>query len=150
MVDSKNTRREDELNSALEAIYFGFRAITAKPDERLDALGYSRVHHRILYFVARNPDCSVNELLGIMGVSKQYLHRPLQRLTQDGYIQAGGDPTDRRMKRLTLTRKGARLEAELTGDQRERFQRVFDEAGPKAEAGWRTVMGLLADAQKDP
>jgi DNA-binding MarR family transcriptional regulator len=146
MIDSNRSARERELNAALEAIYFGFRGVTAKPDERLAALGLSRVHHRILYFVGRRPDSSINELLRVMGVTKQYLHRPLQQLTKDGYVQARVDSKDRRIKRLRLSRKGAALEDALSGDQRRQFQKVFQEAGPAAEAGWRRVMELLARA----
>lgn len=145
MVDLKSAKREQELNAALEAIYFGFRALTARPDARLAELGYSRVHHRILFFIGRNPCCSVNDLLAIMGVSKQYLHRPLQRLIADGYVDTAIDSADRRIKRLTLSSEGGKLERVLSGDQRERFSRVFDEAGVSAEAGWRTVMALLAE-----
>ncbi len=136
-------KEEQRLNRALEALHFGFRAITAHPDERLKALGYSRVHHRILYFVGRNPGCSVNELLGIMRVSKQYLNRPLRQLVEDGYIQARQDGRDRRIKRLRLTRKGQGLEQRLTGEQRMQLSEVFRKAGPEAEAGWRRVMELL-------
>jgi len=144
MVDTNESAdRVQQLNQALEALHFGFRAITAHPDERLKALGYSRVHHRVLYFVGRNPGCSINELLGIMRVSKQYLNRPLRQLIEDGYIQAKQDRQDRRVKRLQLTRKGQRLENSLTWEQREQLAEVFRKAGPQAEAGWRKVMELL-------
>lgn len=149
MVDSNNIERERRLNAALEAIHFGFRALTARPDARLSSLGYSRVHHRILFFVGRNPGYSINELLDIMRVSKQYLHRPLQRLIADGYIRVSPDPSDRRMKRLQLSKTGVSLEKELSGDQRERFEEVFAKAGPQAEAGWRKVMALLAESWED-
>ncbi|WJW76437.1 MarR family winged helix-turn-helix transcriptional regulator [Thiohalobacter sp. IOR34] len=147
MVDAKasDRRRIGELNAALEALHFGFRALTAHPDERLARLGYSRVHHRVLYFIARNPECSINELLDIMRVSKQYLHRPLRQLIDDGLVVVRQDLHDRRVKRLRLTPKGKRLEATLTGEQRKQLARVFDRAGPEAEAGWRQVMALLAD-----
>ncbi len=112
--------------------------------ERLRALGYSRVHHRVLYFVGRNPGCSVNELLSIMRVSKQYLNRPLRQLVEDGYIESKRDARDRRVKRLKLTGKGRRLEEALTGEQRSQLAEVFRKAGPRAEAGWRKVMALLA------
>ena len=144
MVDS-NDRREAELNAALEALHFGFRALTARPDARLAELGYSRVHHRILYFLGRNPDVSVQALLDIMRVSKQYLHRPLRRLVEDGYVTARRDARDRRLKRLRLTARGRALEAQLSGEQRARLAAVFERAGPAAEAGWRRVMALLAE-----
>jgi len=146
MVDQhESSQREGELNQALEALHFGFRAITAHPDRELKRLGYSRVHHRILYFVGRNPGSSVNELLSIMRVSKQYLNRPLRQLVEDGYLTARRDPGDRRIKRLRLSPRGKRLEARLTGEQRARLAAVFDRAGEEAEAGWRKVMRLLVE-----
>jgi DNA-binding MarR family transcriptional regulator len=143
MVDL-NSRTEESLNHALELLHFGFRAITSHPDERLAELGYSRVHHRILYFIGRHPGSSINGLLQIMKVSKQYLHRPLKRLVDDGYVVSQADPRDRRSKRLGLTAKGACLEASLTGEQREQLAEAFRRVGPGAEAGWRRVMALLA------
>ncbi len=143
MIDQNNNKRENELNQALEAIHFGFKALIARPDERLAEITYSRVHHRILYFIARNPECSINELLGVMGVSKQYLNRPLRQLTEDGYVRVRADQADKRVKRVSLSKKGLKLENELSGDQRERFEKVFKQAGADAEAGWRTVMALL-------
>ncbi len=148
MVDHKSDDDEASLNAALEALHFGFRAITAQPDARLQALGYSRVHHRILYFIGRHPRSSINELLAIMRVSKQYLHRPLRRLIEDGYVEAAVDRDDRRVKRLMLTQKGARLEEELTGEQRRQLAEVFAQAGVQAEAGWRTVMQLLGASRE--
>ena len=142
MVDLK-TQEEARLNQALELLHFGFRAITSHPDERLAVLGYSRVHHRILYFIGRHPDSSINGLLEVMRVSKQYLHRPLKRLVNDAYVSMRTDPRDRRSKRLKLTAKGARLEASLTGEQRRQLAEAFRRAGPEAEQGWRQVMALL-------
>lgn len=136
--------RDAELNLALEAIHFGYRALIARPDERLAEISYSRVHHRVLYFIARNEGCSVNQLLALMGVSKQYLNRPLRQLTEDAYVEVNVDEHDKRVKRIKLSKAGARLEFELSDDQRQRFDSVFNEAGTQAEAGWRKVMGLLA------
>ncbi len=146
MVDSKTSAREADLNRALEQLHFGFRALTDPPDRRLARLGYSRIHHRILYFLGRHPNSSVGELLAIMRVSKQYLHRPLRQLQDDGYVAARPDPDDRRIKRLRLTAKGRRLEQALTGAQRRQLAEVFRAAGPEAEAGWRAVMARLAGA----
>ena len=147
MIDpqSPDDDRRAELDAALEAMHFGFRALIAQPDRRLAALGYSRVHHRILYFIGRHPGVSIKELLEIMRVTKQYLHRPLRRLIADGYVEVRADPADRRRKRLRLAPPGAALEEELSGAQRRRFERVFAAAGPEAEAGWRRVMALLAE-----
>ena len=137
--------RENELNQALEAMHFGFRAMIFKPDQRLARLGLTRVHHRLLYFIGRQPDCSINELLSIMRVSKQYLHRPLKHLVELGYVRHTADRKDRRIKRLKLSARGRKLEFELSEIQRRRFDEIFAEVGPKAEQNWRKVMALLGE-----
>lgn len=145
MVDVINSEhKETELNAALELMHFGFRAIIAEPDERLAALGYSRVHHRVLYFVGRHPQSTVTALCEVMRVSKQYLNRPLRQLIDDGYVVARKDDQDQRVKRLELTEKGVALEKSLTGEQRRQLAAVFTEAGSEAEHGWRKVMALLS------
>ena len=136
--------RELQLNEALEAMHFGFRAMVDKPDQRLAELGFSRIHHRILYFIGRNNNCSVSELLKILGVTKQYLNRPLKTLQAEAFIDQKTDKYDRRIKRLSLTALGKKFELELSGDQRRRFAEIFDQVGPVAEKHWREVMQKLA------
>jgi DNA-binding MarR family transcriptional regulator len=143
-LNSLSSKREQELNEALEALHFAFRAVVAKPDAILAEHGFSRVHHRILYFIGRNPGLSVNELLATLGISKQSLNIPLRQLTESGLVESKIDTTDRRIKRLTLTSSGLFLENQLSGDQRQRFARVFEAVGVEGETAWRKVMHLLA------
>ena len=137
--------RQHELNLALESMHFGFRAMVHKPDQRLAELGLARIHHRLLYFVARNPGSSINELLQIMRITKQYLNRPLRQMIELGYIRQRTDRDDRRVRRLDLSAKGKKLEHELTEVQRRRFADIFKQAGPAAEKHWREVMALLGE-----
>lgn len=145
MIDLKNQNvsRQDNLDQAMELLYFGYRAFIAEPDRQLAKLGLSRVHHRILYFIARHPQSSVNELLAIMRVTKQYLHQPLRRLIQEGYVTARKDRQDARVKRLQLSRKGAGMEKSLSQSQRELLQQCFEAAAPDGENGWKQVMQRL-------
>lgn len=138
-------KREQELNLALESMHFGFRAMIFNPDQRLAKLGLSRIHHRLLYFIARQPDCSINELLQSMRISKQYLHLPLKKLFDRGYVVQKLDSGDRRIRRIRLTAKGRKLEYELTEVQRQRFAEIFKQVGPTAEKHWRQVMALLSE-----
>ncbi len=142
------TNRQQELNLALESMHFGFRAMIYKPDQRLAQLGLSRIHHRLLYFIARQPGCSINELLQTMRITKQYLHRPLKQMLELGYISQKTDTRDRRVKRLDLSSRGQKLEYELTEVQRRRFAEIFEQAGPDAEKHWREVMKLLGEQIK--
>ncbi len=136
--------REAELNQALELFHFAFRAFTAKPDRLLEARGLQRVHHRILYFVGRNSGIRVSGLLTILGVTKQALHAPLRQLVAMKLVQDSPDATDKRGKCLALTTEGAKLEAALSGAQRQLLANVFEQAGEGGEPAWRSVMGELA------
>ena len=63
MAGHRTAQRERELDEAWELMHFALRAVVARPDQMLEKRGLSRVHHRILFFVARQPDLSVNQLL---------------------------------------------------------------------------------------
>lgn len=145
MIDPKSTpTRREHLGTAIELLHFAYRAMIAKPDEVLAARGFTRVHHRILYFVARSPGMSVNTLLRTLGVTKQALNRPLRELCTQRLIAMGRSVEDGRVKHLRLTATGRRLEARLSALQQEHFATAFDFAGPAAEEGWRRAMAALA------
>jgi DNA-binding MarR family transcriptional regulator len=140
MVDQTNDPR---LQQAIEQFYFAYRAFTAVPDRILQDLGLGRVHHRILYFVGRNPGLNINELLQILSVSKQALNAPLRRLTELELIDVETAQHDRRVKQLRLSKKGVKLEARLTRSQLEHMARAFARGGESATDGWMKVMQEL-------
>ena len=137
--------REEELNRALELFFFAFRAFTAGPDRTLEARGLQRVHHRILYFVGRNPDISVNGLLGILGVSKQALNAPLRQLLEMHLVESRISSVDRRVRQLRLTTEGSKLESALSNSQRKLMDKAFQRLGRDAETAWRQLMELVAE-----
>lgn len=140
MTDAGTLDRDEELNAALELFFFGYRSLTARPDRILESRGLQRVHHRILYFVARRPGLSVGDLLAILRVTKQALHAPLRQLQQMHLVDSTSSPDDRRVRQLRLTAQGARLERLLSGTQRRMLERVFGASGATNEEGWRRVM----------
>jgi DNA-binding MarR family transcriptional regulator len=131
------------LREAIELFYFAYRAFTAGPDGILGERGLGRVHHRILYFVGRNPQIAVNELLAILAVSKQALNGPLRRLVGAELVRVRSDAHDRRFKRLSLTARGRSLERRLTGTQMRHLAGVFARAGAGSEASWKSVMRAI-------
>lgn len=137
--------REAELRLAIEQLYFGYRAFTAPPDRVLDQRGLGRVHHRILYFVGRNSRISVNALLSLLDVSKQALNAPLRQLVEMRLVAMDTAEHDRRVRQLSLTATGAKLEAQLTGAQMKLLQAVFEQSGADAETGWHQVMRCLGE-----
>lgn len=143
MVD---VNREAVLRQAIEELYFGYRAFTALPDQILAERGLGRAHHRILYFVRREPGISMSELLGVLSVTKQAIHRPVKDLEERGLVVVATDPQDRRVRRLTATAAGADLEARLTAAQMRLLEHAFQGRGPSVEEHWHEVMKRLAAA----
>lgn len=142
MVDSN---KQPLLRDAIEQFYFAYRAFTARPDKILEQRGLSRVHHRILYFVAHRPGLSVNELLTILGVSKQALNAPLRQLLEMNLLSNDAADHDRRVKQIYLTEEGRKLEAQLTNTQMKQLDTVFQQAGSKSGAAWLSIMTAIAD-----
>jgi len=143
----QGNERERELSMALALMHFAFRKMIEEPDRMLARRGFGRVHHRVLFFVARTPGLSVGELLMILDVSKQSLHRPMQDLLREGLLAAEPQPDNRRIKRLRLTPSGVAFEEELSGVQRRLFERVFASQGSARERHWREVMHELGDGK---
>ena len=131
---------DKRLLQAIELLYFAYRAFTAGPDRILQEKGLGRVHHRILYFVGRNPRININELLTILGVSKQALNAPLRKLIEQGLIDVQTATHDRRVKELQLSKSGAKLESKLTQTQMQHLARAFGRSGDAALASWEQIM----------
>ncbi len=127
----------------MEAFFFGYQAFTAKADEMLARRGLSRVHHRILFFIARHPGLSMKELLAVLGVSKQALNIPLRQLMEMHLVQSMTAEDDKRKRLLGFTSEGAKLELALRREQAKLLQRVFNEAGEAAVNGWLEVNQAL-------
>jgi DNA-binding MarR family transcriptional regulator len=145
-VNMVDQTRQDELRRAIELFYFAYRGFTGRADRVLERRGLGRTHHRILYFIGREPGLTVKALLAVLAVSKQALNAPLRQLIEMGLVAAGPDAADRRLKSLRLTTEGARLEAELTGAQTRHLAAAFARLDEPAEQGWRAVMAALAEA----
>ena len=133
----------EAANEPLVLLHFAFRAVIKEADAQLQARGLGRVHHRILFFIARRPELRVADLLATLGVTKQALHKPLQQLVRAKLVKNYAEPTNLREHRLSLTSSGAKLENRLSDQQRKLFSAAFRKAGPTAAAGWRAIMRQL-------
>ncbi len=136
---------DDQIRKGIEAMFFAYRGFTADPDRILAARGYGRAHHRAIHFINRSPGTTVNNLLAILGVTKQSLNRVLRTLVGHGLVRSEVGARDRRERNLYLTEAGAALERELSTAQRDRMRAAFREAGPEAVAGFRRVLEAMMD-----
>jgi len=141
--------REAEIRRGVELLFFGYGHLLSIIDERLAAEGIGRAHHRALYFIARQPDCTVSALLGLLGITKQSLGRVLNELTAREWVEMRPGRDDRRQRLLRVTAAGGRLEAELFELLRARLSAAYVEAGPAAVAGfWQVLEGLVPPADR--
>lgn len=142
-----STERQNELRHAIEQFYFAYRAFTAHPDRILEQRGLSRVHHRILYFVAHQPGCAVNELLSTLQVSKQALNAPLRQLLEMKLLTSNAAAHDRRVKRIELTEAGKKLESQLTHTQMKQLEAVLATQDEQNQKAWLSIMSGIAKQQ---
>ena len=125
------------------------RADTRSIDEGLAAQGLGRAHHRALYFISRQPDLTVKELLRLLAITKQSLGRVLTDLVERGYIETRPGASDRRQKLLRLSPEGAALEAELFRALREKMGAAYAQAGQGSVTGfWRVLEGLIPEEDR--
>src|SRR5210317_2492746 len=136
---------DEQLRHGIEAMFFAYRGFTADPDRILDEHGYGRAHHRAIHFINCVPGTTVNNLLNILGVTKQSLNRVLRTLIEDGLVVVHVGQQDKRERNLFLTDKGRALEQQLSDAQRNRMRAAYRHAGPDAVAGFRTVLEAMMD-----
>ncbi|MEH6773499.1 MAG: MarR family transcriptional regulator [Cereibacter changlensis] len=136
---------DEQLRKGIEAMFFAYRGFTADPDRILDEMDYGRAHHRAIHFIHRSPGTTVNNLLSILGVTKQSLNRVLRTLIEDGLVESRVGRVDKRERHLFLTAKGSELERVLSDAQRARLRAAYRVAGPAAVQGFRHVLEAMMD-----
>jgi DNA-binding MarR family transcriptional regulator len=128
---------DEQLRKGIEAMFFAYRGFTADPDRILAKMSYGRAHHRALHFINRAHGTTVNNLLSVLGVTKQSLNRVLRTLIEDGLVESRIGHRDRRERHLYLTRRARRWSASLSAAQRARMRAAYRAAGPEAVTGFR-------------
>lgn len=136
---------DEQLRQGIEAMFFAYQGFTADPDRILAGMAYGRAHHRAVHFINRAPGTTVNNLLSILGVTKQSLNRVLRTLIEDGLVKSKVGRADKRERHLFLTDAGEELERKLSDAQRARMRAAYRDAGPEAVTGFRTVLEAMMD-----
>jgi len=136
---------DEQVRKGIEAMFFAYRGFTADPDRILEGMDYGRAHHRAVHFIHRSPGTTVNNLLSILGVTKQSLNRVLRTLIEDGLVESRIGRLDKRERHLYLTQKGEALERSLSDAQRARMRAAYRAAGPVAVQGFRQVLEAMMD-----
>jgi DNA-binding MarR family transcriptional regulator len=141
--------REDEIRRGVELLYFGYTRLTNAIDQELAKQGLGRAHHRALYFIARQPELTVGDLLKLLAITKQSLGRVLKELHERDLVITKAGRIDRRQKLLRLTDAGEKLERDLFDQLRQRLSTAYKSAGQKSVAGfWLVLEGLIPEPDR--
>ncbi|MBH0238484.1 MarR family winged helix-turn-helix transcriptional regulator [Methylobrevis albus] len=134
----------------IELLFFAYRDFVGDADQMLARYGFGRAHHRVLYFVERNPGIRVTDLLDILRITKQSLGRVLKQLVDEGFILQTPGESDRRQRLLHATRKGSRLVQELAERQSQRLEQAAAGLDAAGRAGARAFLQNMIDRDAPP
>ena len=140
--------RKQDLRRGIELMFFAYRDFTGEADNVLAELGLGRAHHRVIYFIGRQPGMTVSDLLSILKITKQSLSRVLSHLVAEGYVHQAQGERDKRQRLLSLTDKGIALEDRLTELQCTRFASAFSTCGGEAVSGFQSVLANLINEEE--
>lgn len=141
--------RESEVRRGMELIYFGHQQLIKSADAQLERHDLGRAHHRVLYFVARQPDLTVTQLLSLLSITKQSLGRVLTELTDRGLIEMRSGDRDRRQRLLRLSDAGKKLESEVFDHVRNQLAEAYKMAGQNAVGGfWAVLENLIPEDER--
>lgn len=115
---------------SIELFFFAYRDFVSDPDAILAKIGMGRAHHRVVYFVCRQPGMMVTDLLDLLQITKQSLARVLKQLIETGYIRQMAGAKDRRQRRLYPTLAGRELALALCEPQSKRIARAMEDFTP--------------------
>ena len=139
---------EKEIRKIIELIFFSYRDFTAGPDAILENINFGRAHHRVIYFVGKNNQITIRELLSILQITKQSLSRVLNQLVDNKYILVSVG-IDKRTKNLSLTKKGQDLEKKLSAIQIDKIKNIIKFADEKNINGFKIILyEMLEDKNK--
>jgi DNA-binding MarR family transcriptional regulator len=132
----------------IELLFFAYRDFVSDPDAILAKIGMGRAHHRVVYFVSRQPGMMVADLLDILQITKQSLARVLKQLIEMGYIRQMAGAKDRRERRLYPTLAGRELALALSEPQSRRITDAMRKLSPD---GRSAVVSFLREMRgRDP
>ncbi len=135
---------EREIRKIIELMFFSYRDFTSGPDKVLEKINFGRAHHRVIYFVGKQNNLTIKELLSVLQITKQSLSRVLNQLVQEKYIILSiGE--DKRTKKLSLSKKGYELEKELSNIQISKIYNVLRQFDEQDINGFKKILYSIID-----
>ena len=140
---------EEEIRKIIELLFFSYRDFTEGPDRILEKINYGRAHHRVIYFVGKQENLTIKELLSILKITKQSLSRVLNQLVKEQYIILSVGK-DKRTKKLILSKKGQELEKKLSNIQIKKIRNILLNFNEVDINGFKKILyNMVEDKNKE-
>ncbi|WP_261591458.1 MarR family winged helix-turn-helix transcriptional regulator [Pseudoalteromonas holothuriae] len=91
----------NKVSSAFSKVYF-------------EEAGLTVPQWRAIAHLAQQESCSAKQLCDLAEIDKSTMSRAVKQLTDKNWIELCADPNDKRAKRLSLTKEGEALYAQLS------------------------------------
>ena len=137
---------EKEIRKIIELIFFSYKEFTSGPDKILEKINFGRAHHRVIYFVGKQKQITMRDLLSILKITKQSLSRVLNQLVKEKYILVSTG-YDKRTKNLSLTNKGYELEKKLSTIQIDKIKKILMNVTEVDINGFKKILYNMIDEQ---
>ena len=128
---------EDHLGFLIHEVS---RVITAAYDTSMGPLGLTRTQVRVVAYVDQYPGLTQAELSEYVGTSPMAMTGLLDRMELKDLVKRVDDPSDRRVKRLFLTRGALKLKPDMDKITEALEQRAIKGVSKQQ---YRTVMNVL-------
>ena len=136
--------KDKEIRKVIELIFFSYRDFTSGPDKILNEINFGRAHHRVIYFVGKKNEISIQNLLSILQITKQSLSRVLNQLIKNKFVLVSFGK-DKRTKNLSLTKKGKELEDKLSTIQIYKIKNIIKNSSVSDINGFKTILYKMID-----
>jgi len=121
-------------------IYDVAQLLRRHADQRARAHGMTRAQWAVLARLEREPGITQSRLAVLTDVEPITIGRLLDRLEASGLIERRSDPLDRRIWRLSLTRKSAEILQQIAAFRRELHDEMAEGLSPQS---LRTLVACL-------
>lgn len=145
---SRSRPDPEPMYTLIELFFFAYRDFVGDADRLLEAYGFGRAHHRVLYFVTRRPGLTIAELLEILRITKQSLNRVLRELVEKNFVEIRAGALDRRRRQLYATAEGERLALRLAQVQTRRFVAALETLGEMGLQSATEFLNAMIDPQE--
>ncbi len=114
--------------------------------EECSRFGVTPVQFSIMTVAKAQPGLEQVALAQEVGVDRTTLANVLARLETRGLVLRAASPTDRRVKRVSLTRRGSTLLARMTGAAERAHDRTVEALAPEEREAFLTALRRLVSS----